>query len=181
MLRKFLLPALAAATLAGCATGYGYRGGNGDYYYGRPTVEYRHLAPYGYYGGYYGGGYGLYGSYGYGSPYYYAPYYYSPYGYRPRPHHGGHDHDGDHDGDHHDGGSAGSDERLPPWRNPGRLAELRQQRLQQQQPEARIQRAPAPMRIERPARSAPSMPIRREAGSRMGGMIQAAKARQAVE
>ena len=31
MLRKFLLPALATALLAGCATDYTYRGGSGDY------------------------------------------------------------------------------------------------------------------------------------------------------
>jgi len=76
MLRKRLLPVLALATLAGCATGYSYRGGTGDYYYGQPSVEYR------YYGGY---GYG--GSIGYGYPRAYyvdafgRPIYGDPYGY----------------------------------------------------------------------------------------------------
>ena len=41
MLRNTLLAALATTTLAGCATGYAYRGGagGGDYYYGQPQVE----------------------------------------------------------------------------------------------------------------------------------------------
>src|SRR5690606_475732 len=66
MLRKFLLPAAVAASalLAGCATGYTYRSGSGDYYYGQPRVEYR---DYGYYGYGYPYGYsGYYGYYGYG-------------------------------------------------------------------------------------------------------------------
>lgn len=80
MVRKLLLPALAGALLAGCMTsGYQYRGGNGDYYYGQPSTQYRYYgAPYGSYG--YPGGWG--GSIGYG--YYshgYYPYGYSPYGY----------------------------------------------------------------------------------------------------
>ena len=74
MIRKLLLPALAAALLGACATPYDYRGGHGDYYYGQPSVDYYDS----YYGGYggYGGmwGYGGYG-YGYGYPYY-------GYGYR---------------------------------------------------------------------------------------------------
>src|SRR5690606_22351494 len=79
MIRKLILPALAALVLAGCATGYQYRGGSGDYYYGSPGVEYRY---YGY--GYYGYPYGSYGYYGY--PYYYGGYYgrhYSPLYRRP--------------------------------------------------------------------------------------------------
>jgi hypothetical protein len=72
MVRKFLLPALLASTLAGCATNYYYRdaGHGGGYYYGDPVVEYD------YYGGYGYGGYG-YGWYGYGWP----PFYSSWYGY----------------------------------------------------------------------------------------------------
>ena len=103
MLRTCLLSAIAAATLAGCATGYTYRSGNGgDYYYGQPGTEYRYQSPYGFYGSYGYGGFG----YGFGGYYYdrfgrlvYAnPYGYYPYGngwYRPRPPHGhgGHDHD----------------------------------------------------------------------------------------
>jgi len=77
MIRKLLLPALAAALLGACATPYDYRGGHGDYYYGQPSVDYYD----GYYGGY-GGmwGYGGYG-YGYGSPYYGYGYPYYGYGY----------------------------------------------------------------------------------------------------
>ncbi|MFC3550777.1 hypothetical protein ACFOLC_07060 [Lysobacter cavernae] len=87
MIRKLLLPVLAATLLAGCVTDYTYRGngGRGDYYYGRPSVDYR------YYGGYYGGYYPSYGypyRYGGGYPYRYG------YGYpyrNPYPYyHGGH-------------------------------------------------------------------------------------------
>jgi hypothetical protein len=108
MLRKLLLPIAAAALLAGCVTTapYGYRGdGQGDYYYGRPSVEYRHHGVYPGYGYPYHGPYrsGFYGRFGfgypygyYGHPYYRHPYYGSPYYgnpyygyprpiYRPRP------------------------------------------------------------------------------------------------
>jgi hypothetical protein len=105
MLRKLLLPVAAAALMAGCMTTapYGYGGdGRGDYYYGRPSVEYRHhdgYPGYGYgydpyYGPYRSGfhgslrygypyGYGYYGRPYYGNPYYGQPYY-RPI-YRPRP------------------------------------------------------------------------------------------------
>jgi hypothetical protein len=78
MLRKLLLPHSPSRRSPGCATGYSYRGGNGDYYYGQPSVEYRYYGwlrlwrpidvargitsvfgrpvygyPYGYYGGRY--------------------------------------------------------------------------------------------------------------------------------
>lgn len=83
MIAKLLLSSLAAAALSGCMTnGYSYRGGGGDYYYGQPTIEYRH---YGYgmpYGGY-GFGYSYYGS-GYPYGYYDYPYGYYPYGYYDR-------------------------------------------------------------------------------------------------
>lgn len=80
--------ALAAVALSGCVTsGYGYRGGTGDYYYGRTSSSsYGYGAPYGsvgygYPGGWYGGlGYG-YSTYGY-YPYYPYAYYGSGYGYR---------------------------------------------------------------------------------------------------
>lgn len=108
MIRRLLVPLAATALLAGCVTSapYGYRGdGQGDYYYGAPTVEYRYHDMYPGYGDpYYGpyrpglsvwGGYGYYGRpyYGpyYGNPYYRYPYYGNPYyGYprttpRPRP------------------------------------------------------------------------------------------------
>ena len=109
MFRRFLVPLAATALLAGCVTTapYGYRGdGQGDYYYGAPTTEYRYHSMYpgyGYpyygpyrpglsvwgsfgYGGYYGRPYygnPYYGGY-YGYPYYGNPYYGYPRGYRPR-------------------------------------------------------------------------------------------------
>ena len=52
MFRNILLPVLAAASLAGCATSYDYRAGNGgDYYHGQPRTEYSYYdAPgYGFY------------------------------------------------------------------------------------------------------------------------------------
>lgn len=99
MLRKLLLPALAATLLAGCVTGYTYRGqgASGDYYYGQPSVEYRYHGGYGYgYPGYgYGGYYGYPYRYGYpsrhgwyGYPYYSYPrypYYRYPYRYDRHP------------------------------------------------------------------------------------------------
>ena len=91
MVRKLFLAIVATAALTGCVTdGYGYRGGSGDYYYGRPSVDYDYYDGYGYPGGWYGG-YDYYGhGYGYGYPYYgwYGgywdyPYYWPP--YHPRP------------------------------------------------------------------------------------------------
>ena len=102
MSRKLLMPSLTLALgaallggclLGGCVSGYQYRSGVGDYYYGQPGVEYRDYGYGGYGGGY--GGYGPYGydggwggwggsmgyGYGYGSPYGYGGYYGSPYGY----------------------------------------------------------------------------------------------------
>lgn len=84
MIRKLLLPMLAATALAGCATGYGYRaGGSGDYYYGQPSVQYDYYgAPYGSLGYGYPGGWG--GGIGYGYGYPYDPFghgYYGGYGY----------------------------------------------------------------------------------------------------
>lgn len=140
MFRRLLLPLAATALLAGCVTSapYGYRGGGqGDYYYGSPSVEYRYegypgygdpyYGPYrsgfsiwgstgGYYGRpYYGPGYGYpgYGYPGYGNPYYGNPYYGSYYGYphptrRPRP---DQDNDNDHDDQPSNQPSGG------PWRN----------------------------------------------------------------
>jgi hypothetical protein len=86
MIRKLLLPTLAATLLAGCITDYTYRGaGGGDYYHGRPSVEYRY---YGGYGGGYGAGFYGYPGYGYGGyggyPYRYG-YYGYPYSYNAYP------------------------------------------------------------------------------------------------
>lgn len=84
MIRKLILTAAAAALLGGCATsGYSYRQGNGDYYHGAPSVEYRYYSPY--YSPYYGGPYGY-----YGSPYGSYRYAYPAYGYRQ--YHYGHPH-----------------------------------------------------------------------------------------
>lgn len=104
MIRHLAIAILAAAALGGCATDYAYRGGAGDYYYGRPSVEYYDYgygAPYGsaygYPGDYWRGGLSIgYGRGGYGYPYgYYGggyPYY-PPYFWYRRPHH--------HDNHHH--------------------------------------------------------------------------------
>lgn len=76
MIRKLSLAILAAAALSGCVTsGYGYRGGSGDYYHGRSSpAYYGYGAPYGSIGyGTYGG---WYGGLGYGSTYYRGPYRY---------------------------------------------------------------------------------------------------------
>ena len=92
MIRKLLIPLAGAALMAGCVTTapYGYRG-DGDYYYGAPSVEYRYRSGYGdpYFYGPYRPGLSVYGSYGYGTygypyyrdPYYGYPYYGYPYGY----------------------------------------------------------------------------------------------------
>src|SRR5690606_18388815 len=124
MIRKLILPALAALLLAGCAS-YQYRGGSsGDYYYGQPGTEYRYYGyPYGY-GGYGYGGYG-YGAYGYGYPSYfsYRSYYGYPYGYggyyRPPykgPHHG-HGHGNGQGGNHNGGNGPGPGQNPPPAGN----------------------------------------------------------------
>jgi hypothetical protein len=77
MIRKLFFATLGAALLGGCVTGYQYRGGSGDYYYGQPSTQYYDAYDsYGY--GPYGGGPGWSGvlglGYGYGG-------YYGPYGY----------------------------------------------------------------------------------------------------
>ena len=203
MLRNILLTAFAAATLAGCATDYAYRGGNGDYYYGQPRVEYRYYGPsvYGGYGGYYGNG--LYGGIGYGYPYGYggyggywnSPYGYGgyPYWYRPRPphghggNHGGHDHhDNDSDGDHND--------RKPPWRNIGgalppgeRVAPDREDmrsrvRRQPMQMPATRPMMPTPQREQRSiAPAMPRMSSDNGGGSLMGRAIRNAKGSPALD
>ncbi|MDB6163880.1 MAG: hypothetical protein JWL98_1312 [Xanthomonadaceae bacterium] len=83
MIRKLLLPAMAVVLLAGCATGYGYRAGNGDYYYGQPSIDYQDGGYYPYGGAGYGYPGGWSGMIGYGMGYGggYGPYGYSPYGY----------------------------------------------------------------------------------------------------
>ncbi|MES2858462.1 MAG: hypothetical protein V4704_04710 [Pseudomonadota bacterium] len=142
MFRKALLPVLALAALSGCATDYTYRNGSGDYYYGRPQVEYRHIGGYGYGGyGYGTGGYGGNGAYGYGGPTYYydrfgrlvygdpyggygSPYLrpYVRYQTRPQVYHHHHQHPATNPGtpnnENVDGPRPGNDRR-PPWRNFG--------------------------------------------------------------
>lgn len=135
---KLALPAALVLLLAGCITDpYQYRGGyGGDYYYGRPSVEYRH---HGYYGGYgypyygrsgwsfgvqygypygypygygrHGYGYGGYGGYGYGGwPYYRGWPPYPPIIVRPRP-----------GTDPGPGGDHDDDQGPPPWRDLDRI------------------------------------------------------------
>lgn len=195
MLRRVLLTMLAAAAMAGCATDYNYRGGNGDYYYGQPRVEYRDVGPSGYYGGFglgYGyGSYGYgYGSYGYGSHGFGATYYYDRFGrlvygypsgyygstyyggngwYGPRPHHG-HGDQNDHPGDANEGNNH---DRPAPWRDLGGLRQrdedgTRQRPMRQSRADAYSQ---APIR---PQISAPTAPMRRErseSSSRMGSFM----------
>ena len=142
MIRKLILPALAAALLAGCATGYQYRGGSGDYYYGSPSTEYRYYgSPY---GGYYGGyGYGGYGYGGYGYPYG------GGYGYYSTPYYGGHHwhdrNDQDDDRDDVDQDPAPQQQRpTPPWRDLGALRE------RGKLPDAQRREMPAPRAATRP-------------------------------
>ena len=194
MLRKVLLSAFAAATLAGCATDYAYRsGGGGDYYYGQPRTEYRYYGAYGY-GGYGDGGY-YYDGYGrllYGNPYGFYGYPYGGYGSwwyrpRPRPHHGHGDHDHDHDDE--DGHHGDQADRRPPWRDfgemrprPPRMANEDGEDGEDTRPRVRRQAAPLAMpsppprqqrRVESP------MPRARgggdAGGSRMGRAIRNAK------
>jgi len=103
MKRTGFLPLAAASVavlLAGCVSDYRYREGNGDYYYGQPSVEYRDYGygGYGYPGGWGGslgwgyGGYGYpYGGYGYPYGGYGYPYYPS---WIYLPGHHGHHHGG---------------------------------------------------------------------------------------
>lgn len=169
MLRNVLLSALAAATLAGCATDYAYRGGNGDYYYGQPRTEYRYYDPYGAsgygFGAYYYDSFGRpvyaypygYGGY-YGRPYYGYPYWYQP---RPRPHH----HDSQQQDDDND--------RKPPWRNLNGL--VPRQRMDEGEAQRPLRQS-APLVRPMPQRQ-PAMPRMRsdDGGSRMGGVIRRAK------
>lgn len=188
MLRKLLLPILATAALAGCATDYNYRGGNGDYYYGQPRVEYRYQDLGGYYGSF-----GL--GYGYGSNYYYdrfgrlvwgypGGYYGSPYyggnnWHRPRPHRGHGDRD---DHDDHDGNGSNGDhnDRPPPWRNLGGLQQRdqnengyrnREDRQRPMRPVRPMTSSDAPIRPQRAEPRAPIVRQRSESSPRMGGFI----------
>lgn len=100
MIRKLMIPLVAASLLAGCVSDYSLRGGGGggSYYYGRPSVDYNYYGGYGGgYGGYYGPGYGYpygeaYRYRGYGYPGYYGGGYYGGYPYYnyPRPHYPNH-------------------------------------------------------------------------------------------
>lgn len=159
MIRKLIVPALAAGLLAGCVSSYNYRAGQGDYYYGRPSVEYRYYgAPYGgYYGGFYGGygyGYGGYPYRYYGSPYRYGYYGYPHYGYphRPyRPYIPPPPRPGGHPPHHSGGGDYRPDNGKAPWRDLDGLRRSQQPRLQQ----PRASTGPEPARAG-PPRTAPS-------------------------
>lgn len=179
-----LLPLLAGALLAGCATDYTYRGGSGDYYYGRPQVEYRGIGPYGAsgFGGWFGYGYGWYGpygTYGYGYPYgyygspYWGPWYPRP-PHRPRPGHDGTP--GPAQGNTQ--GNTNGDHRPPPWRDLQRMAP--RERGDEAMPRARY-REPAPQRApayERPSQL-PSMRDPGVSGSPMGRAMRGARSRSA--
>src|SRR5690606_30214326 len=184
MIRKMILPALAALLLAGCAS-YQYRGGaGGDYYYGQPGTEYRYYGyPYGYgsfgYGGY-GYSYPSYFSYGsyYGYPYGYGGYYRPPYS-GPRPGHG-HGHGGHHGGGGHSGGhqpgdnpdppssNAGQDRPTAPWRDLERLRERARTHDRNGRPARSETLRPQPVRSApvrtQPVRTQPvrSQPVRSE-------------------
>jgi hypothetical protein len=162
MFRKLLLPMLAAAMLAGCATDYRYRGGNGDYYYGSPRVEYRYQGIGGYYNGF-GLDYGYGGSYydpfgrliyGYPGGYYGGSYYGGNGWYRPRPRRDHGDRD-DHDGHDHNDGDGNHHDRPPPWRDLGGLQHRDQDVNGFRNRDDRQQ----PMRSPRPMSSSPA-PIR---------------------
>lgn len=199
MLRNTLLAALAAATLAGCATSYSYRGGDGggDYYYGQPQIEYRYYdAPFGYYGSYgfgrytpgyhfdrrgrlvYGGWYGQFGyPYGYGSQWW----------ERPRPHGNGNgDGNGGHDGNHGGQGNPGNqdadrDDRRPPWRDiDDRFPRGERTASDREEQRPRVRRQPMPdsmpmpMQQREPRSITPAPRMRSddgEGGSRMGRVI----------
>lgn len=80
MVRRILIAVAAIALLSGCVSDYAYRGGSGDYYYGRSSVSV-YGAPYSSVGyGYPGGGWYGRVHYGYGYPggLYGSPYLYGP-------------------------------------------------------------------------------------------------------
>lgn len=141
--------ALAAALLSGCVS-YGYRGGSGDYYYGRGGGS----AYPGYYGTPYGSvGYSRYGGwwggagyrYGYGHPYYYGRPgygYYPPRYYYPRPHPPGHGHPPQRPPQ---GGS-----NRPPWRDLGNAV----QRVEHRERPQRLT-SPPPVGAPRPQGARP--------------------------
>ena len=189
---KLALPAAFVLLLAGCITDpYQYRGGyGGDYYYGRPSVEYRHHDYYGPYGyGGYGYGHPYYGRSGwsfglsYGYPYGYSRYGYGRYGYgyggwpyyyRGWPGHPpivvrpgtGHDPDPGHE----PGPGGDSDQGPAPWRDLARLRDLNPGPRMLSEPDApRIryqaeerEPAPEPMRVRapRPMAEAAPRPVR---------------------
>ena len=193
MFRKLLLPLLATAALAGCATDYQYRGGQGDYYYGQPRVEYRHSGPTGFYGDIglsYGSGFGFGGyGYGFGASYFYDRYGRLVYGYPSRyygsPNYGHGDRypnrppRGHGDADNHQ-------DRLPPWRDLGQLQRPKPDedgyrgREDRQRPIRRSQQESypdTPMRTQRSPATAPAIRERGERSqpsSRMGGFIEGA-------
>ena len=199
---KLALPAAFVLLLAGCITdpyqyrgGYGSQGYGGDYYYGRPSVEYRdhdYYGPYGYgdpyygrsgwsfgvsYGypyGYsrYGYGYGRYG-YGYGGwPYYYRGYpSYPPIIVRPRP-----GTDPDHEPQP---GSDGNDQGPAPWRDLARLRDRNPGPTALSEPQARmrvqredLQPAPQVRRAPRPMAEAAPRPVRSSRVERVQRMIE---------
>jgi hypothetical protein len=199
MFRPALL-ALAAVAVTGCMTYPDYRHGGpaGDYYYGRPSVEYRYRDYGPWHGGYgypyygrsglsigihYGYPYG-YGRYGYGRhgypwygwPYYGYPYYrpptYHPPVHRPPPGGGGAD----------DDDRPRSDDRDPPWRD---LGDLRGRRPIDAEPSMprRFTGGVAPARPAPPRMSEPDRPRMERAPARSESRAPARleRARQILE
>jgi hypothetical protein len=173
MIRRLLVPLAATALLAGCVTTapYGYRGnGQGDYYYGAPSTEYRYhdMYPgYGYpYYGPYRPGLSVWGSYGYGGygyygrPYYGNPYYGNPYYRYPRTTHRPPRPDNNDGGHRPDGGA---------WRNLDEIARRRRNAdgggvsvPRPSMPQPQVAPSPRPM---------PRMGGRDDGGSAMGQLI----------
>ncbi len=202
---KLAVPAAFVLLLAGCITdpyqyrgGYGSQGYGGDYYYGRPSVEYRHRDYYGPHG--YGYGYPYYGRSGwsfgvsYGYPYGYSRYGYDRYGYgyggwpyyyRGYPHYPPivvHPRPGTEPDHEPQPGSGGNDQGPAPWRDLARLRDLNPGPAilaEPQAPSIRVQReerqAPRPApeaRVSAPRPMAEaSSPVRASRAERVQRMI----------
>ena len=183
MIRKLIFPLVAVALLGGCVTsGYSYRQGSGDYYYGAPSVEYRYYSPYPYGSpySYYGGRYSHYSPYRYGYPY--SPYRYGyPYGYYGHPYSYPHYGPGHRYTPRRPHADPTPDRTGSPWRD---LDQLRRRSLVEPPlegkpgPQLRARRslieatAPRPQpSIEMPARQPRSTPAPRRDSSALSGMV----------
>lgn len=182
--RVFLgLPLLgASALLAGCVSMYGYSGGEGDYYYADPQVDYYGYGPYGsvayggdwygsvtfrygaypYYGGYPYDRYGRhgypYGGYGYDDPHFhgYRPTYPRPPRHPPHQRPPGNDPPPGTD-NRRPIALRGSQPRLPPREVPREQPQVRhsvpQRPVYPMAPVAPVRQAPPPPAPPQPARA----------------------------